>query len=112
PPPTTEDPAAKIPDVDGEWRVVWAIDGAGQNSDFDLRLDQDGNDLEGISDHNGLAWDVEGVVEDDGEVEFEMESIGGTIFEFEGEVMSETKMEGTWAEVGTANKGEWKALKK
>lgn len=112
PPPTDGETTVKTPDVDGKWRVSWDQDPGVAMPDFDLRLDQDGNDLEGTSDFAGAAWDVEGEVEDDGDIEFTM-NIGPTEFDFEGEVVSKTKMEGTWEGPGTPPiKGDWEALKK
>lgn len=112
PPPPDNGDTVATPDVDGKWRVQWTVNGGGMVPDFDLRLDQDGNDLEGDANFASAAWDIEGEVEDDGEIEFRME-IGGTGYEFEGEVLSDTKMEGEWkADLGSPPaSGEWEALK-
>ena len=111
PPPTDGETASKVPDVDGKWRVEWEDDTGMNQPDFDLRLDQDDGDLEGTANLGGAAWDVEGEVEEDDEIDFTLEDASGDTLEFKGEVTSKTKMEGTWKHPASGDKGDWNALK-
>jgi len=110
-PPTNGETEAKVPDVSGEWLVTWETvpSGGPALQDFTLTLEQDNGDLEGKADDDALTWDVEGEVEEDGDIDFTME-VPGTTIKFEGEVVSATKMEGTFEVLG-GDSGTFEAFK-